>query len=186
MSMHIIHFTQLITEEGSTRLMGAVIDALRNGASKLQVKMASTGGSTTAGFTLCNFFKTLPVPVSIHNLNRIESVAVPIYLSVPVRTCSPESRFVVHPLTWNFATVNNVPHNTLRESLLMLDDDADHYIRVFEEATKGAEKIFDVRKALAGEGATIIDATTAVTTGIAHRITSEPLPNNVPIWYVNA
>ena len=186
MTLHVIHFVQDIDDASCSRLMSVCMQAMGQEASRIQLRISSTGGRTAAAFALGNFLKSLPIPVEAHNLDRIESVALPIYLSAPVRTTDPSGRFKVHPLTWSATAPMEIPHNTLREWTCSLDSDADLYIAVFEEATQGAKEPFNVRKALAGEGAAILDAATAVAAGIAHGTTSAPIPKDAIMWYVSA
>ena len=185
MSLHVIHFLAPITDQSCANLMGICIQARQQGASKIQLRMASRGGGTTPGFALCNFLKTFPVPVTTHNLSSVESMAVPIYLSATTRTAEPNTRFVIHSMAWDIAQPGNIPLATLRGFIAMLDDDADRYIRVFEEATQGADKPLNIRKILVGEGATIIDVAAATVASIVSSpIASDPLPDDAALWWI--
>ena len=68
----------------------------------------------------------------------------------------------------------------------MLDDDVDRYIRIFKEATKGAEKPLNIRKILRGEDATIVDVAAATVANIVSSTTtaSDPLPNDAVLLWV--
>ncbi len=68
----------------------------------LTVIFSSEGGDTREGLSLYNFFRSLPQPVRMHAAGHVDSMAVPVFLSGSVRTCSPTARFYFHPFSWTF------------------------------------------------------------------------------------
>lgn len=184
MTLHVVHFVRPINEETSNGLMQVCLGAIKQGASELRLHMSSQGGLTTYAFTLYNFLKSLPVPVTAHNMGIVESMAVLVYLAASTRTAEQRSRFLIHPLIWTVAAME-IPHRQLREWVASLDNDAQRFIDLFEETTKGAEQPFDIREALTGDSPSLLEAEAAVAAGIAHEVTATALPSDAITWWVN-
>jgi ATP-dependent protease ClpP protease subunit len=68
----------------------------------LTILLSSEGGSTDEGLALYNFIRALPVPVHMHAVGHVGSMAIPVFLAGHKRTCSPFSRFFFHAYDWGF------------------------------------------------------------------------------------
>ena len=112
-------------------------------------------------------------------------MAVPVFLSAAIRTADPNSRFKVHPLTWNVGAAMSVPHNSPNEWASALDDEANRYVEVFEGATRNAKTPFDVGKVLRGQNMALLTPTDAVAAGMVHEITAADVPTDAVSWWVN-
>lgn len=126
MSLHTIHFMKPINGETLNGLQNACLSALRNGASHILIYISSPGGSTDVGFTAYNFIKSLPVPVDMHCIGNIESIAIVLFLAGEQRLTVKDAKFKIHPLHWTFAA-GTVDHDRLKEYSESLDFDANLY-----------------------------------------------------------
>ena len=175
MTLRIIHFIESINEETCKALMSECIKAIDGGATEIQFRISSGGGRTRSGFWLANYLRSLPIRIAAHNIGEVSSIAMPIFLAASVRTAEPNSRFVMHPLTWGVSAATDIPHHTLREWVASLNNDVDRYVRIFEEATRDAKEPFDVRAALAGNAPSVMDASSALRAGVVREVASLPL-----------
>ncbi len=136
------------------------------------------------GFTLYNFLRSLPVPVTIHNLANVQSTAVIVFLAGSRRLVCPQARFLLHPLHWTFES-GQVDHARLREYVGSLDNDLERFAEIFDRRTVGAAVPIDVRSHLSGEER-IITASESLTAGIAHSIEEAAIPEGAATWGVSS
>jgi ATP-dependent protease ClpP protease subunit len=175
MSLHIVHFIGPISHNTVCTVRNLCLQALQNGASEIELHISTEGGNMTAGFALYFFLKSLPIPLTTHNVGSIESIGVPIFLAGQKRYACPGTRFLVHPLHWGFGNLVAADHSRVSEWRECLDFDAERYARIYDEATRDAVVKTDVRSALFGN-ARIFDAEQAVAAGLVHKAIQARLP----------
>lgn len=175
MSLHIVHFIGPINHSAVCTIRNLCLQALQSGASEIELHMSTEGGNMTAGFALYFFLKSLPLPLTTHNIGSVESVGVVIFLAGGKRYACPGTRFLVHPLHWGFGSLVAADHSRVSEWRDCLDFDAERYACIFEEATRAAGVQDDIRTNLFGN-ARIYDATQAVAAGIIHKAVQARLP----------
>lgn len=185
MTVHVIHFVASITPTSTFQLIDLASKAASaRDATELHVHISSTGGSTENGFALYEFFQSLPIPVTMHNIANIESMAVIVYLAGSTRLAASTARFKIHSLHWNTPD-STVDHRRLREWTASLDNDAERYAELFDLETEGAAAPIQVREHLLGD-ACLLDAAAAISAGIAQEIADPELPADATHWWVNA
>ena len=175
MALHIVHFIGPINHSAVCTIRNLCLQALQSGASEIELHMSTEGGNMTAGFALYFFLKSLPLPLTTHNIGSVESVGVVIFLAGNKRYACPGTRFLIHPLHWGFGNLVAADHSRVSEWRDCLDFDAERYARIFEEATQAAGVQDDIRSNLFGN-ARIYDADQAVAAGIAHQALQARLP----------
>ena len=175
MALHIVHFIGPINHNSASAIRNNCLQAVQNGATEIELHMSSEGGNMTAGFALYFFLKSLPVPLTTHNIGSVESVAVVIFLAGHKRYACPGTRFLIHPLHWGFGSLVAADHSRVSEWRDCLDFDAERYARIFLEATAAEGRATDIRANLTGN-ARIFDADEAVTAGITHGAVQAKLP----------
>jgi ATP-dependent Clp protease protease subunit len=177
MSLHIVHFIGPINHSAVCTVRNLCLKALQSGASEIELHMSTEGGNMTAGFALYFFLKSLPLPLTTHNIGSVESVGVAIFLAGTKRYACPGTRFLVHPLHWGFGDLVAADHSRVSEWRDCLDFDAERYARIFEEATMGAAKPDNIRHNLKAS-ARIYDAAEALEAGIIHEATQARIPSH--------
>lgn len=175
MSLHIVHFIGPINHASACTVRNLCLQALQNGATAIELHMSTEGGNMTAGFALYFFLKSLPLPLTTHNVGSVESVGVVIFLAGKRRYACPGTRFLVHPLHWGFGSLSAADHARISEWRECLDFDAERYASIFEEATGAAIGKEDIRSHLFGN-ARIFDAQQALDAGIIHDARQAQLP----------
>ena len=175
MALHIVHFIGPINHSSAGTLRNLCLQALQSGASEIELHLSTEGGNMTAGFALYFFLKSLPLPLTTHNIGSVESVGVVIFLAGQKRYACPGTRFLVHPLHWGFGDLVAADHSRVTEWRECLDFDAERYATIFEEATRGSPAPDQIRSHLFGN-ARIFDAEQALAAGIIHQAVQARLP----------
>ncbi len=187
---HIFNFFVSVNEKTVSQLINLISDGMsyqnENRAESILIKLSSGGGNLRAGFTFYNFIRSIHemIPITIVNLSDVESIAVIMYLASDTRWMVPHSKFLVHDFSW---TMNGeTDHSRLAERVASLDADVERYCDIFNERTNGAERAIDIKEHLHGVPK-IVDATTAITSGIAQKIVEpESIEAEDAIrWWVN-
>ncbi len=182
MSVHTIHFMRSINADTLIGLQNVALSALKEGATELAVHVSSEGGTNDHGFAAYHFIRSLPVPVTMHCIGIVESMAVMLFLAADNRQIVPHGKVKIHPMHWGF-NAGAVDHDRLAEYVVSLDFDANRYADIFEERTAGAESPVDVRDHLAGK-AKVLDSTGALGGKIATGISDATIPKDAIRWWV--
>ncbi|MDL2356936.1 MAG: ATP-dependent Clp protease proteolytic subunit [Pseudomonadota bacterium] len=175
MALHIVHFIGPINHSSACTVRNLCLQALQSGATEIALHMSTEGGNMTAGFALYFFLKSLPLPLTTHNIGSIESVGVVIFLAGQQRYACPGTRFLVHPLHWGFGNLVAADHARVTEWRECLDFDAERYARIFDEATRAGAAAGDIRAHLLGH-ARLFDADQALAAGIIDQVVQARLP----------
>jgi ATP-dependent protease ClpP protease subunit len=175
MSLHIVHFIGPINHTSACTVRNLCLQALQSGASEIELHLSTEGGNMTAGFALYFFLKSLPLPLTTHNIGSVESVGVVIFLAGQKRYACPGTRFLVHPLHWGFGNLVAADHSRISEWRDCLDFDAERYALIFDEATHGASAPTDIRNLLTSN-ARLFDPAQALEAGIIHKAVQARLP----------
>jgi len=162
--------------------MSSCLQAIQQGATELRLHVSSDGGSNLDGFAMHNFLRSLPIPVTTHNIGNIESMAVLVFLAGDRRLVSPEARFLLHALYWGF-NAGGVDHGRLKEYVATLDHDAERYAAIFEERTKGGRKPIAIRDHLLGPERFVFPSE-SVDTGLCHAVEVARLPKGAVAWWL--
>jgi ATP-dependent Clp protease, protease subunit len=89
-------FCATIDQASVNRLMGSVGYATQNGVKHIHMLFQSTGGSVADGVCLYNYFKTLPIQLSVYNVGSVQSIATIAYLGAKTRVANANSVFAIH------------------------------------------------------------------------------------------
>lgn len=184
MSVHVIHFATGLNAASAEGLRNACLKALSQGATDLRIHFSCEGGPTIHALMLHNFLRSLPVPVRMHNIGRVESMGLIVFLGARERLCNPHSAFLIHPLHWDFGQ-GRVDFNRLTEYSDRLEEEAERYARVFDEVTEGSPAPLQIRTHLTTVHR-IINGADAVECGIVHKVTEAALPADSFKWWVSA
>lgn len=182
MTLHVIHFMRSINPDTLAGLQNVALSALKEGATELAIHISSDGGTNDQGFAAYHFLRSLPVPVTMHCIGNVESMAIVIFLAGVKRLIVPHGKVKVHPMHWGFPA-GSVDHDRLSEYVASLDFDAKRYAEIFDERTHGANKIVDVRSHLAGK-AELLGAAASVEAGIATGVAEAAIPTTAVRWWV--
>src|SRR5271155_1740921 len=94
-----IIFAGIIEPNFGTRLVMAITNAKKAGATKIIIFFSSLGGNIQEGFTIASVIQNSTIPIEIHANNNIDSIANVIYLSAKERTAESYAKFYLHGAT---------------------------------------------------------------------------------------
>lgn len=114
-------FVDDINQANASRIVHGVTGAIAAGNKHLHIMFQSWGGFVGDGVMLYNFFRALPIDVSLHNSGQVASAAITAYLGAQRRVASRNSIFMIHKShnSPQFATANKLERLTRN---LVLDD----------------------------------------------------------------
>lgn len=90
-------FTGPIESNSVTRICSALNYAVNNNYDGVYIAFSSLGGYTADGIYLYNHLRAMPIPVTLHAIGNIASIAVAAYLGATKRICSRHVLLMVHP-----------------------------------------------------------------------------------------
>lgn len=108
----------------------------------IHVLLNSEGGDTDAGFALYECLRTANNPTVIEAMGIVASAAVPIFLAGTVRFLNPETKVMVHNMSWGI--VGDVSTPVIHSLSKMSEDFNKRYHEIIAERT--GKSISDVAK----------------------------------------
>ena len=113
-----IIFEGNIDQASTLRLVTAIQNATNQipQANKITIIFSSMGGSIYDGFLLASFIQNSKIPIAIHAVNHIDSIANIIYLSCKERSAESHAKFYMH----GASTQGNFDEKALKEQLLSI------------------------------------------------------------------
>jgi ATP-dependent Clp protease protease subunit len=78
------------------QFLKTITRAVHDGMEHIHLLFQSNGGSVADGICLYNFFRSLPIPLTIYNTGTIRSAGIMSYLGAKHRKTSLYSTFVLH------------------------------------------------------------------------------------------
>src|SRR6185437_1136583 len=142
---------------------------------------SSNGGSVTAGITLYNFLRALPVEVVMHNTGSIDSIATVIFMAGKKRYAAKHSTFLFHGIATQFGANASLDRCKMEEILSSLTQDENKITGIISGTTQlTAEEL----KKLYIQGETK-DLTFAMDKGIIQEIRDPSIPKDAAIVSLN-
>lgn len=113
-----IIFEGKINAETTLRLINTIQNVINQGpqTTKITLIFSSIGGSIYDGFLLASFIQNSRVPIAIHAVNHIDSIANVVYLSTKERTAESYAKFYLH----GAAAEGNFDEKALKDNLLSI------------------------------------------------------------------
>jgi len=122
MTLYRLSFNGLLHEQSTNALKERIAQIIeQSDFESLTIIFASEGGSTDQGISLYNFLRSLPVPIHMHAVGHVGSMAIPVFLAGHSRTCTPYSRFFFHAYDCGFEERQTIGQIT--EVLKRLEND---------------------------------------------------------------
>lgn len=113
-----IIFEGKIDQQATLQLVNAIQNATNQipEAKKITIIFSSLGGSIYDGFLLASFIQNSKIPIKIHAVNHIDSIANVIYVSAKERSTESHAKFYMH----GASTEGSFDEKALKEQLLSL------------------------------------------------------------------
>lgn len=184
MTVHVIHLVGHINQPMTNAIQEASLSAIKQGATSIRYHLSTEGGTTFHGFTLYNFIRSLPVPTEMCNIGSVQSMGIILFLAADTRIAAPHSRFLLHPMNWNYGGAGSVDHARLIEHTTSLNDDVQRYVAIFNERTNGGIEPVDVLGCLQNTSR-ILDARSATAANLSTATADVVVPADAVTWWVN-
>ena len=186
MTHYRLAFNGMLYEQQTNALRHYITIILKRAdCESLTILFSSEGGSTDQGLNLYNFIKELPLPIHMHAMGHVGSMALPVFLAGHRRTCTPYARFFFHAYDWGFE--GRQMYDRIFEALQRLKSDIDISRKIVEKHTTISTEKLDTLYREAPTP-TIFLPTEAKQYGIIHDITelnpTGAKQENVAVWTV--
>lgn len=89
-------FAGVIDQAAVQRIFQGVAGAMGNGVDHIHLLFQSFGGAVGDGVCLYNFFRALPIDLTLYNVGSVSSAATTAYLGAKKRKTSAYATFMVH------------------------------------------------------------------------------------------
>lgn len=99
MERHLIYHGA-INPQGARNVETLLVEAMRDGVSRVVLHLCSGGGDVNAGIGLYNFIRALPIRVDTHAFGACGSIAATVFLAGEDRTTVATSAFSLHAATY--------------------------------------------------------------------------------------
>ena len=110
-----ISFSAEINQSTSEILLGSIFDHVNKGTEALYLLFSSSGGGVDQGITIYNLLRGLPVPLTIHNVGSVNSIANVIFLAGKKRIACQHSTFMFHGVGFNVKGEMRIEEKFLRD-----------------------------------------------------------------------
>ena len=119
--MHAVYAGPIDTS-ALARIFKGCTTAINNNVPHLHLLMQSTGGYVGDGVCLYNFFRVMPIPLTLYNAGGLQSIATLAFLGARNRKVSAHASFMVHRthLSPEWANADRLRASA---SLAILDDE---------------------------------------------------------------
>jgi ATP-dependent Clp protease protease subunit len=158
----------------TTSLRAALCGMVNEGAKKITILFSSDGGSTEDGIALYTYLTALPVELTMHAVGIVGSIAIPVFLSAPIRLASDNAHFFFHEYTWTHPLAGTVTQTTMEEQNILLGGALEWSKKIIKTKTKLTNAEFESRKMF--DNPARFSAADAVTAGIVSSVAEPKIP----------
>jgi ATP-dependent protease ClpP protease subunit len=118
-----------IEQATAQKIVSGLTGAMARKAQHVHVLFQTAGGYVGDGVFLYNFFRTVPIELTLYNVGQISSAGVIAFLGAGHRKTSPNATFMVHRSTntAQFATSTKLTH--IAKSLILDDQRSEAILR---------------------------------------------------------
>jgi ATP-dependent Clp protease protease subunit len=117
-----------INEESVRQLLASLATATRQ-KQHVHLLFQSSGGCVGDGICLYNFFKALPVGLTLYNVGSISSIAVIAYLGASRRITSARAMFMIHRTTTKLTGAPAAIMKGVTKNLILSDEHCESILR---------------------------------------------------------
>lgn len=170
-------FSGIIDSLACNRILNSTAEATRIGVKHIHLLFHSHGGSVADGVALYNYFRALPIDLTLYNVGTVASSAVIAYLGAKNRRTSIYGSFMIHRTTImsNAATTERL--QALANNVIIEDTRTEAILRshiTLSEANWDVHRVADFW----------LNAQDAITAGIADGIGEFSPPLGTKIFSV--
>jgi ATP-dependent protease ClpP protease subunit len=172
-------FCGQIDESNTQELMASLTTASRKGQS-VHLLFQSSGGHVGDGICLYNFFRSLPIELTVYNVGAVFSAGVIAYLGAKRRIASKRAIFMIHRVTGRPGEIPAMVLKGIERNLRISDGNTESILAenvTLPEKMKWSDlDAYDFY--FSGEEAAQI--------GLAHEIGEFAPPRGTPVYYFSS
>lgn len=172
-----ISFTAEVVPQTTEALLLAVTNFVNQGFKEVHLLLSSPGGSVAHGIAIYNTLRGMPIKLITHNVGNVDSIGTVVYLAGEERYVCPHTTFMLHGVALSTTGPMQFFERTLKERLASVQADQERIKAIYCDRAginpEVAEQFF--------LGESNINATEAVTRGIAHEIRKVDIPAGSPV-----
>lgn len=133
-----------IDSAGVTKIASTVNIAVNDRFDGIYLCISSPGGYVGDGIFLYHHLRCLPIPVTIHNIGTISSIATTLFVAGTRRLCARHSIFMMHPVavSGNGAMASEI----LSAALMSAQRDEERTESILRERTSIPEQVLTDRR----------------------------------------
>src|ERR1700739_1168224 len=122
-------FCGSIEQKSAERIVAQLTGASVGKIEHVHALFQTAGGYVADGVFLYNFFRTIPIEISLYNAGQISSIGVIAYLGAKNRITTRNATFMIHRSTSSpqFATTSKLAH--ISKSLVLDDERTEAIVR---------------------------------------------------------
>lgn len=172
-----ISFCAEVVPQTCEALIAAVSNFVLQGFKEIHLLLSTPGGMVMHGITIYNVLRGLPITLITHNVGNVDSIGFVIFLAGEKRYACPQSTFMLHGVAFGVAMPTQFFERSLKERLASVQADQERIKAIYSERAgippEDAEKFF--------LGESTINATDAVTRGLAQEVRAVNIPAGSPV-----
>ncbi len=131
-----VSYYDVINEQKAKAFMQACAQIVpQDKPAQLYFLFSSTGGSVDAGVALHSYLRALPVPITMHNIGSIDSIANVVFLAADERYAAPHASFLFHGVQWGFGQGAQMTRSQLQEVVSRFRGDETKIVNIISQRT---------------------------------------------------
>jgi ATP-dependent Clp protease protease subunit len=167
-----------IDSAGVIRIAATINSAVNEQFDSVYLCFSSAGGYVGDGIFLYHHLRGLPIPVTIHNIGTVASIATTLFVAGLRRLACPHAIFMMHPVAVQAAGA--MASSVLRAGLDAAQRDEERTEGILRERTALPAEILDARRTRD----VYITAQEALAYGLIHEIAEFTLPPGNKIFQI--
>jgi ATP-dependent Clp protease, protease subunit len=161
-------------------LLRAIDRRISQGVDRINLLIATPGGTVFHGLSIYNYLRGAPVEVHTYNFGSVDSIGVVLFCAGSMRFSVPHSRFLIHGVRMNFSGQISMDEKQLDEHQKSLDIDQRNIARVIASTCEKTED--QVMEKM--QDRTTFDPEEAKLFGLVHEIKSDLVTAGADIEFI--
>ncbi len=136
----VIRFLAEINQQSANALISVVEKLIHQGKQDILLLISSPGGSVFHGLSLYNFLTKAPINIETCNFGSIDSIACVVYCAGEKKYSLPNTRFLLHSISFNVRGDARFEEKKLKEIVNGLKMDRENISEIISKNCKKTQK----------------------------------------------
>ena len=177
------YYIRIMTELSCSSIdaiLNKVDDCLLNKYDRIHLLISTPGGAVNRGISLANYLKGIPMEIYTYNFGVVDSVGIAVYSVGAKRFCTPQARFLMHPVNMLFIGSQNIDKEFLLRKLNEIEIDTRNVAGIISNGSN--MNIDEVICCMEKE--TIFDAYAALKCGLVNEVSSLNILRDIELFSI--